>query len=475
MLWLQRQQLKSSKWEVRAEAARRLGESRQKGALSALFRALGDEDPSVRLEVIKAIGSIGDPAAIAPLIETLARISRMDKSRRSGSTAVRAEEHEALATSLGNLGMPAVDPLLGLLQSDDREGRRCAAHALGLIEDPRTIGPLIERLGDDRSDVRKAAAHALGHFHDPQSLAALIRALSHRDAETRRASAEALGTVGAEDAVEALAAAAGDQNEPVQLAAIEALRRIGGLRAGAGLRSAIEGGKKAVREAAAAALASMKFEPTVAEDRAAAAVLTGDFQAALREGAAAVGALIEALGSRDASHRLEAARALAMLRPERAVTALIRVLKDHDANVQTAAATALAGIGPPAVAALQEAIDSLDATTERLAAFALGEIGDPRAAGALAGAIARNRSAASSYLEPLEAARAAANALARILASSSNLVSKGDLERIARVPDAVQLHQVGDGQPSSHEETVVDCSRIRELARQELLRRGSRG
>ncbi len=474
MLWWTLQQLKSSNPEVRAEAARKLAASGDRKTVPALIRALGDEDPEVRVEVAKAVGSFVHPAAIDPLATALSGLSRTAKSRRAASGKdPESAEYEALATALGRQGPPATTALVGLLRSDDKEARRWAAYALGLTRDARAIGPLAERLEDNRSEVRKAAAQALGDISDPGAAVHLKKALASRDPETRRVAAAALGTLGGEAAAEALISASEDENEAVQLAAIDALRRIGGIRAGMGLRRAIEAGKKKVAsDAAAAALRSMTFTPSGAAERAAVAVLVGDFPAAVREGDAAAEALVEALGSRDERRRLQAVEALALVRSARTVPPLVNALRDHSADVREGAARALALLGKPAAGGLTAALESPDAVVERLAARALGEIGDARAAGPLASVIARNRSATVSYLEPLEAAREAAEAAAAILRASAARVNSEDLERLASVPDCLLEHPEGETEEARRPERVVDCTQLRELARRELDNRG---
>ena len=473
MLWWTLQQLKSSKPEVRAEAARKLGEARDRKAVPVLIEAVADESASVRIEAARALGAIPHPAAIEPLATSLGGLSKTAKSRRAGSDkGSQAAEYEALATALGRQGSAAVTPLVRFLQSEDKEARRWAAETLGLMKDPQAVAALAERLDDNRSEVRKSAAHALAEIGDSSALGPLRKALANRDPETRRAAAEALVTVGGESAAEALAAAIEDENEAVQLAAVEALRKIGGLRAGQGLRRAQESArKKVVSEAAAAALKSIKFSPASSAERAALAVLLGDFAAALREGQAATEAFIEALGSRDPHRRQQAAEALAAVRQERAIQPLLKALKDYDPKVQDAAVQALVAIGLPALEGLRASLESPDAAVERLAARALGQIGDARSAGALADTIARNRGTTSSYPEPLEASRAAAEALAAILAVSASKVTDEDLERIASVPDGLLEHPEGETEEERRPERVVNCTQIRELARQELARR----
>jgi HEAT repeat protein len=469
MLWWTLQQLKSSKCQTRAEAAARLGASGQKKAVPALIRKLNDESAPVRVAVINALAMLRHAASAEPLSTSLASLSQRSKGPKKGEEQFsQSVEYEALARSLGALGAVVVPPLLRLLNSEERETRRWAAHALGLARDSRAVEPLIKRLADPRSDVRRAAAFALGEIGDRQALDPLIKALANRDHETRRAAAVALGAIGSDQAVDALRAICEDPNEPVQLAVVETLKKIGGLRAGAVLRTIIDGGRKNVREAAAAALNSLEFAPTVAAERATAAVLKGYFASAAGEGEAAVGVLVDTLGSKDASRRRQAAETLALLHSPIAIDPLLRVLRDHDPAVQSAAAKALASTGQGAVDGLIRMLSHHDSTVQRQAALALADIGEARAAGALADAIEQNRALLHEYPELLDAVRAAATALAAILTKSSSAMPAEVLRRMEEVPDAVCRNVAGGaGEPA------VDCAPIRDLARQELHRRGA--
>ena len=468
MLWWTLQQLKSSKWEARAEAARKLGAAKEKKAVPALIEFLSDENHEVRKAVIEALGATAHPAAAEPLSSALVSLPARAKERKSNKNSEPAE-YESLAAALGAIGTPAVGPVLKALGAREQEPRRWAAFALGLIKDPQAIDPLAERLDDARSEVRKAAAHALGCIGDPRALKPLIGTLSHKDPETRRIAAQALGAIKSSEAVLQLGRALGDPAEAVQLAAVDALKTIGGLQAAVALRSAFDTGKKSVRDASGVALQSMHFAPTNAAERAMVATLVGDFAAAAREGAAAIPALSEAMCSKDAAARRLAADALGSLRSAEGLAPLLQALKDHDSQVQSSAARGLANIGSPAVEGLTDALGSPDASVQREAARALGEIRDPRSARALADMITRSRGLTGEYPDLLEAARVAAASLQAVLTDAAGQIPEDDLSPIAEVPDCMLIRQPGDEpQPEA-----VDCSRIRAVARQELERRRS--
>jgi HEAT repeat protein len=465
MFWWTLIQLKSSKPEVRAKAAHDLGAAKQRKAVPSLIKSLDDDSVHVRIAVIEALGTIGHPASAEPLATALANLPKTAKSR-SGHPDRRDEmaEYGSLAKALGALGPPAVRPLLQLLGSEDKEPRRWAACALGAIKDPQATDRLIETLEDNRSEVRKAAALALGEIGDSRALQSLIKAIANRDLETRRAAAEALGSIGSESAADALEKALADQSEAVQLSAIHSLAKIGGLRPASCLRSATTGPRKTVCEAAASALKTMKFSPANAEECAEMAVILGDFVAALKEGPAAIPALIKTLRFKDPRMRAKAAEALGSLRSREAVPSLLEALRDHNPEVQEAAAQALANAGIPALEGLESSLTFYDSSVARLAACAVGRIGDARSVPALVKMVAGNRSISHEYPEMLDAVKAAVEALGGILASLGEKISQRDLESIAELPEEICL--LGS-QPSR----TVDCTHLRDQARQELLKR----
>jgi len=162
---------------------------------------------------------------------------------------------------------------------------------------------------------------------------------------------------------------------------------------------------------------------------------------------------------------------LGQLKARRAAPALARLLRDHDDSVRRAAAWALSTIEGEAVPALIEVLSSHDDRTQQLAAEALGRIGDTRAIRSLLDTIVRNREASAQYPEPLEAARAAQDALVKILTVSAGSIPHVDLDAMAGAPDGVCIHLISDDEPTIRQEVVVDCSGLRALAGAERARR----
>lgn len=430
-----------------------------------LIRSLEDECSLVRIAVADALGEIAHPASAEALASAL---TSLPGKLRSGSShknyGAETDEYEVLAKALARVGTPALKPLLGVLEAGDREPRRWAACALGILRDPQAVNPLIRRLEDARSEVRKTAALALGQIGELRALSPLIKALAHKDLETRRAAAEALGFLGSPDAVDALVSAVADQSERVQIPSIQALAKIGGLQAAECLRTAMNGSRKSVRDAAETALCSLEFSPASAEDRAAMAVIRGDFDAAVREGSPAIPALIKALGYEGPKMRAQAAAALGSLRSTESVRPLAQACRDHDAEVQKAAVKALVGLGTSAREELESLLGFYDASVAGLAAGALGEIGDIRSMPSLLGLVEANRSIPNEYQEMLGAVRAAIDSLSAILASSAESVPHQDLIRVSELPAMIPVSGNQSSKPA-------DCTRLRSQAAEELLRR----
>lgn len=456
MLWWTVHQLKSSDRDSKIRAARALGSAKERKAVPALIKLLADENADLRSAAIEALGAIADPASAEPLVSALSRPHR---------SAQGTTEHESLARALARLGTAAVKPLIQALASENSQTRRWAACALGMIKDPQALDPLTEKLDDSRSEVRKAAALALGEIGDLRAVKRLVHALANRDPDTRRAASEALGVLRSEEGIPALTRAVLDSSEPVQVAAAKALAKIGGLAAAGSLRSAISGMRKTAQGAAEAALETMSFSPANAGERAEVAVIRGDFEAATREGPAAVPALVGALGFKDPQWRARAAAALAHFPSPDLVQLFLQCLKDHDAAVQESAARALAGIGEAARRGLEETLSFYDASAVRLAASALGEMGGSCSVPALADLISENSVIAAEYPDLFDAVCAAAESLRKILSLSPEKIPQQDLERIASLPREVRLLGSSPKQ--------LDCSHLHNQAAEEVRRRQS--
>ena len=88
--------------------------------------------------------------------------------------------------ALGNMGEPACDPLLRILDFPKVNVRLGAIDALGELKNPRSVDNLIRKLKDDTdNEVRWAASIALGQIGDQRAIPALEEALKDDDRYVR--------------------------------------------------------------------------------------------------------------------------------------------------------------------------------------------------------------------------------------------------------------------------------------------------
>ncbi len=234
----------SSSWEQRALAAERLGHIGSAAAVPALLRVVRDvrdEDDDVRGAALRALGRIGDPLALPPLIEALG--------------AAEASLPPRIAEIIIKFGETAVRPLIDELRNLESDTRRMwAADMLGRIADPRAATPLIDSLGDVNPEVRAKAAAGLGTLRDARAVDRLLELLlSDPIPFVRTRVAHALGNIGHPRVIDHLVHGLGDAEWWVRIRAVEALEQLGGSAAGA-LLVALEDEDAEVRRRAGMAL-----------------------------------------------------------------------------------------------------------------------------------------------------------------------------------------------------------------------------
>ena len=128
-----------------------IGELKAKGDIDELITALHfPDDHNVRFEAAAALGDVGDPDCIEPLIAAL------DDTERVREVAIR---------SLGKIGdQQAIPPLVKALQDQNWEIRSMAARSLGTIGDESAIEPLIIALENESESVRWYIIQALSNI-----------------------------------------------------------------------------------------------------------------------------------------------------------------------------------------------------------------------------------------------------------------------------------------------------------------------
>jgi HEAT repeat protein len=161
--------------------------------------------------------------------------------------------------------------------------------------------------------------------------------------------------------------------------------------------------------------------------------------------------------------RRKAATALGQLGDARVVEPLIAALTDADTDVRSAAVAALGQVGDArAVEPLIAALGDHSSNVREFAAEELGKFADNRAAMPLFSLARSDKNSAKSARDALE----------RLLERLAESIRKDDLLAIVTLNDVVGLYYYGCGDYAAVDTRVFDCSRIRQLARQELIRRG---
>jgi HEAT repeat protein len=131
------------------------------------------------------------------------------------------------ADALIKIGRPAVEPLVQVLKTGDREAQVHAINGLLLLNEPSSLQPLIEALESPFAEVRRAAVGALEMLRDPKAVEPLIRHLQDDDIDVAAGAAGTLGWIGDHQAVAPLLLALESQNWRLRQAAAGALGSIG--------------------------------------------------------------------------------------------------------------------------------------------------------------------------------------------------------------------------------------------------------
>jgi HEAT repeat protein len=207
--------------EEREEAARSLGELKDRRGVEPLLTALYDQSRYVRREAAKALGSIGDMRAIPPLLDAM---KDDDRYAREGA-----------AEGLALFGKKAVVPLLNSMDDPDWHVRFGAVVALRIIGDSRAVQPLVRALRDENRFVRREAVKALGRLGGDAAREPLARALNDEDSSVRLRAIGALVKCCGEKAAGPVSAALEDPDSSVRLRAVRALEELGSPEAGSAL------------------------------------------------------------------------------------------------------------------------------------------------------------------------------------------------------------------------------------------------
>ena len=331
-------------WEPASHAAWALGKLKAAEAVEPLIRALAQGDGYYKAYVGEALGRIGDPRAIQPLIALF-----------RGESGAWGCTHSFASGALARLGAPAVGPLIEALKEENTEID--ASGALQEIGEP-ALEPLMELFRSGGEKTRNMAGRTLAKIKSPRVVPWLVQFLKDGNKELRSAAIESLRNTKDPGIVEPLLAVAENRqkDEEIRTDAIRAVLAVPDKRAiGPLTRLLLNETSDLLVQNAAWALAYMP-------------------------GAEPVETLLECLKSnRDPMRRTAAAHGLGCAEDPRAAPLLLAALRDADANVRMNAARSLGRLrrSESLVALRQLAQKDVDEYVRDAAAEAIKEIEEP--------------------------------------------------------------------------------------------------
>lgn len=384
------------------QGLRALGSLGSPEALPTALELLGDVDPTVRKEAIRAASALLDPDKPDGRAVDPASAALVDPD-------TAADEKIALVQLLGRTGSPrAQGVLLPLLKARAQPIRLAALEALGAMKgaSPEVEAALLRALDDESVDIRLRAAMSLATASGPGAAALLLSRLEISAEQDR-------GAIGV-----ALSGALSRVSEPALAAKVGALIS----SAPDGARDALIEGLGRMKGPAAGAVLSQWITAGIDDRRKVAEALAGH-----PEEEASLSKLI---ADADPGVRASAAWSLGAVGKKSAITLLMPLLQDPDAAVAGNAAAAIGRVAAregdasiargPLCSAIADARPYIRANA--LAGLSLsGARCEPRVARDL---LAR---------DPAEAVRMAAAAhLARAIAEGGEKADPADRRSLAR-------------------------------------------
>ncbi len=191
-----------------------------------IFLTSSETSPQIRLLAADTLGQIRSPAAAGVLTEELMKPRREDGN---DAVIIRQTIIDSLAAS-GPLAVGAVPGLSRATEDPNVDIRRKACEALGALgpRAEGAIAALLERLIlDDDDAVKDAAANALGQLGTP-AVKPLVNLLERGEPELQWRAARALGQIGraAKLSVPLLKQSFGNSSAEVRIEAIDAVWKI---------------------------------------------------------------------------------------------------------------------------------------------------------------------------------------------------------------------------------------------------------
>ncbi len=188
-----------------------------------------ETDGAVRAAMLNALGRLGAPEAIAPMIEALASNDKQIVAGGALGLAVLGEEGHVPVEGIA----PAIKPLKACydkLAADDQQLREQLLEAMARIADPQFAPTFVKALSNTNdAAVRQAAARGVAALGKPENARLLIDHLADPDPGVRRTVVDALARIAKPEHLEALFTRLDAKNESdaiVRTKAWEGIRQI---------------------------------------------------------------------------------------------------------------------------------------------------------------------------------------------------------------------------------------------------------
>jgi HEAT repeat protein len=171
-------------WRVRRNAAQALGALRDRQAVEPLIGALNDRTMTVRSRAVVALGRIKDERAIPPLLEAF-------------TTSKNWQLHQHTFQALRKFGKKLIPAVTAALPGAADDQRDKLVSLLGATGRKEALEPLLQALYDPNMIVRWQAACGLGAIGEARAVKPLLQALATSpEAQTQSMIVQALGRLG---------------------------------------------------------------------------------------------------------------------------------------------------------------------------------------------------------------------------------------------------------------------------------------
>lgn len=223
--------LKSPSAGTRQQAANALGRSRRREAVAPLAALVRDPETKVRLEVVRALRELRDVSGVPALVTATKDATPQIREEAIGTIVeIYAERERSGAVA-------------GFLEIFSDEFDRASVQPFTQV-DPIVYSALAEALRDEDRDIRRSAAYAIGILDGRIVVRDLVAALQDLDPEVRGAAATSIGKVGTAEDGKALVGLLADESGSVRNRALQAIGVLRVREAGPALRQMYEANRR---------------------------------------------------------------------------------------------------------------------------------------------------------------------------------------------------------------------------------------